>query len=92
VISVYFLQWKKNSNRFRWLTRISFWVPARGFECIDQEELNGVFQAWVRRVQEVSQSNRDYVRWQLIFIYIGYVKFHQTWLAYVLVDQMITLS
>jgi histone-lysine N-methyltransferase SETMAR len=29
---------------------------------IDQQELNGVFQAWVRRVQEVSQGNRDYVR------------------------------
>jgi hypothetical protein len=23
---------------------------------IDQEELNGVFQAWMRRVQEISQS------------------------------------
>jgi hypothetical protein len=23
---------------------------------IDQEELNGVFQAWVRRIQEVSQG------------------------------------
>jgi hypothetical protein len=29
---------------------------------IDQEELNGVFQAWVPRVQEVSEGNRDYVR------------------------------
>jgi hypothetical protein len=30
--------------------------------CIDQEELNGVFQAWVQRIQEVSQVKRDYVR------------------------------
>jgi hypothetical protein len=29
---------------------------------IDQEELNGVFQAWVRRVQEVSQDNEDHAR------------------------------
>jgi hypothetical protein len=25
--------------------------------------LNGVFQAWVQRIQEVSQVKRDYVRW-----------------------------
>jgi hypothetical protein len=25
--------------------------------------LNGVFQVWMQRVQEVSQSNWDYVRW-----------------------------
>jgi hypothetical protein len=30
---------------------------------IDQKELNSVFQAWMGRVQEVSQGNRDYVRW-----------------------------
>jgi hypothetical protein len=29
---------------------------------IDQDELNGVFQAWLWRVQEVSQGNGDYVR------------------------------
>jgi hypothetical protein len=29
---------------------------------IDQEELNGVFQAWVQQVQEVSSDNEDYVR------------------------------
>jgi hypothetical protein len=29
---------------------------------IDQKELSGVFQAWVRRVQEVIQSNEDYVK------------------------------
>jgi hypothetical protein len=28
---------------------------------IDQEELNRVFQAWVQRVQEVSDGNGDYV-------------------------------
>jgi hypothetical protein len=25
--------------------------------------LNDIFQAWVRRVQEVSQDKGDYVRW-----------------------------
>jgi hypothetical protein len=41
----------------------------QSFEClqeilkdIDQEKLNGTFQAWVQRVQEASQGNRDYVR------------------------------
>jgi hypothetical protein len=29
---------------------------------IDQQELNGVFQAWVQRVQEASQGNGDYAR------------------------------
>jgi hypothetical protein len=39
------------------------------FECrqgvlrgLDQQELNTVFQAWVRRIQEVSEGNGDYVR------------------------------
>jgi hypothetical protein len=39
------------------------------FEClqeilrdIDLEELNNVFQTWVRQVQEVSEGNGDYVR------------------------------
>jgi hypothetical protein len=29
--------------------------------CIDQEELNTVFQAWVERVRKVSEGNGDYV-------------------------------
>jgi hypothetical protein len=29
---------------------------------VDQKELNGIFQAWVWRVQEVSQGNGDYIR------------------------------
>jgi hypothetical protein len=29
---------------------------------INEEELNDIFQAWVRRVQEVSQDKGDYVR------------------------------
>jgi hypothetical protein len=29
---------------------------------IDQEELDSIFQAWMRRVQQVSQDNEDYVR------------------------------
>jgi hypothetical protein len=57
---------------------------------IDQEELNGVFQAWVQQVQEVSQGNGGYVRWQIIFIYIDYVQFHQTRLDHVLIDQTIS--
>jgi hypothetical protein len=28
---------------------------------VDQEELNKVFQAWVERVQEISEGNGDYV-------------------------------
>jgi hypothetical protein len=28
---------------------------------IDQEKLNRVFQAWVQRVQELSQGNESYV-------------------------------
>jgi hypothetical protein len=30
---------------------------------IDREKLNRVFQAWVRRVQEVNEGNRNYVWW-----------------------------
>jgi hypothetical protein len=29
---------------------------------LDQQELNRVFQAWVRRVQEVNEGNRGYIR------------------------------
>jgi hypothetical protein len=29
---------------------------------IDQEELNGGFQAWMRCVREGNQGNRDYMR------------------------------
>jgi hypothetical protein len=29
---------------------------------IDQEKLNRIFQAWIQRVQEVSEGNGDYVR------------------------------
>jgi hypothetical protein len=31
VISIYFIQWKKNSNEFRWLTRISFLSACKRF-------------------------------------------------------------
>jgi hypothetical protein len=30
--------------------------------------LNIVFQVWVSRVQEISESNGDYVRWKTIYI------------------------
>jgi hypothetical protein len=30
---------------------------------IDQEKLNRVFLAWVRRVQEISEGNGGYVGW-----------------------------
>jgi hypothetical protein len=30
---------------------------------MDQQEFNTVFQAWMRRVQEASEGNGDYVRW-----------------------------
>jgi hypothetical protein len=29
---------------------------------LDQQELNNVLQTWVRRDQEVSEGNEDYVR------------------------------
>jgi hypothetical protein len=28
---------------------------------LDQQELNRVFQAWVRRIQEIAEGNRGYV-------------------------------
>jgi hypothetical protein len=61
------------------------------FRGTNQEELNGIFQVWVRRVQEISQGNGDYVRRQISFIGIGYVQFHQTGLAHVLIDQTIVI-
>jgi hypothetical protein len=30
---------------------------------LDREELNRVFQAWVRWVQEINEGNGDYVGW-----------------------------
>jgi hypothetical protein len=51
------------------LERIQLADEPQFFECLqeilkglDQQELNNVFQAWVQRVQEVSQGNGDYVR------------------------------
>jgi hypothetical protein len=51
------------------LERIQMADEDQFFECLqeilsdmDQQESNTVFQAWVRRVQEVSEGNRDYVR------------------------------
>jgi hypothetical protein len=50
------------------LERIQLADEDQFFECpqevlrdIDLEELNTVFQAWMRRVQEVSECNGDYV-------------------------------
>jgi hypothetical protein len=52
------------------LERIQLADKDQLFECLqeilrylDQQELNTIFQAWVSRVQEVSEGNRDYVRW-----------------------------
>jgi hypothetical protein len=51
------------------LERIQVADEDQFFECLqdilrglDQQELNGVFQTWVLRVQEVIQGNGDYVR------------------------------
>jgi hypothetical protein len=30
---------------------------------IDQVELNGIFEAWMLQIQEVSQGNGDHIRW-----------------------------
>jgi hypothetical protein len=50
------------------LERIHLAEEDQFFECLqgvlrglDQQELNRVFQAWMRRVQEVSEGNRGYV-------------------------------
>jgi hypothetical protein len=50
------------------LERIHLADEDQCFECLqgvlrglDQQELNRVFQVWVRRVQEVSEDNRNYV-------------------------------
>jgi hypothetical protein len=56
---------------------------------IDQEQLIRIFQGWMPRAQEASQSNGDYVISQIIFVDIGYVQFHHTGLAHVLIDQTI---
>jgi hypothetical protein len=51
------------------LERIQVADEDQFFEClqkilsgIDQDELNGVFQAWIGRVQSVNQGNGDWVR------------------------------
>jgi hypothetical protein len=59
VTSTCFLQWKKNSNRFRWLTRTSFLSPCKRFWRYRSRRIECIFQAWVQRVQEVSQGNGD---------------------------------
>jgi hypothetical protein len=50
------------------LERIHLADEDQFFECLqgilrglDQQELNRVFQAWVRRVQEVSEYNGGYI-------------------------------
>jgi hypothetical protein len=69
------------------------------FECVrgvlsgpDQQELNPVFQAWVRRVQEVSEDNRDDIRWQTIYIYENSAHSHQTGRAHILKFQTISIA
>jgi hypothetical protein len=56
---------------------------------LDQQELNRVFQAWVGRLQEVSEDNGDYVRRRTIYICKSSAHSHQTGLAHVLIDQTI---
>jgi hypothetical protein len=82
-----FLPSKKDSNGFTWLTRSIFWVPANDFPTLDQQEFNAVFQAWVHRVDEVSEGNRDYVGWKTSFIHKSFAHLYQTGLGHVLIDQ-----
>jgi hypothetical protein len=56
---------------------------------LDRQELNSVFQVWVGWVQEISQDNREYVRWKIISIDVSSAQFHQTRLAHVLIYQRI---
>jgi hypothetical protein len=62
VTSTCFLHSKK-------LERIQLGDEDQFFDCLqdvlrglDQQEMNTIFQAWVRRVQKVSEGKGDYVR------------------------------
>jgi hypothetical protein len=53
---------KKSSNGFSWLTRTRFFESLQAIlSSLDHEQLYAVFQAWARRVQEVSEGNGGYV-------------------------------
>jgi hypothetical protein len=56
VTSTCFIQSKKNSNGLSWLMTTNSLVILSG---LDQQRLNTVFQAWVPRAQEVSESSGD---------------------------------
>jgi hypothetical protein len=56
---------------------------------LDEQELNRLFQASVRRVQEVSEGNGGYVGRQTSFIHKSSACLHQTGLGHVLIDQTI---
>jgi hypothetical protein len=48
---------KEKIERFQLADEDQFLVILMG---LDQQRLNTIFQAWVRRVQEVSEGNGDY--------------------------------
>jgi hypothetical protein len=53
---------KENLERTQMADEEQFFESLRAISSgIDQEELNSVFQAWVQRVQKVSEGNGDYV-------------------------------
>jgi hypothetical protein len=55
---------KEKLERIHLADEDQFFECLRGFlRGLDQQELNRVFQAWVLRVQEVSEGNRCYVGW-----------------------------
>jgi hypothetical protein len=62
VTSICFLQRKTRTDSGSWSGSV-FESLQEILRNIDQKELNGIFQAWVRRVQEVSRDNGDDVRW-----------------------------
>jgi hypothetical protein len=54
---------KEKVERIQLADEDQFFEPLQGVVgSLDQPELNTLFQAWMRRVQEVSEGNGDYVR------------------------------
>jgi hypothetical protein len=75
VTSTCFLQWKKNSNGFSWLTRINFWLfwgVLINKDWIPYFRLGWAeFNKWVK-VMEATSDDKEF-----IYIYINSAHSHQ---------------
>jgi hypothetical protein len=90
--STCFLQSKRNSNGFSWLTRTCFWMPAKGFER---------YRSW-RIEYRISDSGAPSSRskwkqsrlWHMINHFIEKIsaRSDQTGPAHIFIDQMIVVS